>query len=151
VGLGVRGKLYRVREPYTAMGWALDPAVLVATDPIRVGLLVENLYSEPIAFGNGHVEKWETSLRVGAGVCLKVSEKVRWNAVFEASGLFAANPQLAGGVEAWVGGLGARVGANSSGPAIGLTVQFANFHVDWACAPHIDLGATHRISVAFLF
>ncbi len=151
VGLGVRAKLYRVSQPYTAFGWAVDPVLLVVTDIIRVGLLVENPFASPIAYGDGHTEQWESSCRLGAAMTLRPSEGVHWNTVFEASGLFSANPQLAIGLEAWVGGLAARVGIADVGPTLGLTVRFANFHVDWAYAIHSELGGSHRVSLTFRF
>lgn len=151
LGVGVRWKLYRVREPYVAEGWALDPAILVVTDIVRVGLLVENPYSQAVAFEGGHTEEWEKGIRVGAAMTLKPSEEVCWNAVFEAAGLFSASPSVAGGLEAWVGGLAARVGYDGSGPTFGLTVQFANFQVDWAYATSLDLIDSYRISLTFRF
>jgi len=151
LGVGVRWKLYRVREPYTAEGWALDPAILMVTDIVRVGFLVENLYSQAITFEGGHTEEWETGMRVGAAITLRPSEEVRWNAVFEASGLFSTNPIVAGGLEAWVGGLAARVGYDGSGTTFGLTVQFANFQVDWAYATRLDLLEGYCISLTFRF
>jgi hypothetical protein len=151
MGLGVRGKLYRVREPYTALGWALDPAILVITDVIRVGLLIENPFAPPIAFGDGHTEAWEGASRLGVAVTLRPSEGVRWNAVFEASGLFSSTPGLAVGLEAWVGGLAVRVGVADVGVTLGLTVQFANFYVDWAYATRLELGDSHRVSLTFKF
>jgi len=151
LGLGVRGKLYLIREPYTAMGWAVDPALLVVTDVIRVGLLVENPLASPIDFGGGHTEEWERATRLGVALTLRPSEGVHWNTVFEASGLFSANPRLAVGLETWVGGLAARVGVAGVGTTLGLTVRFANFHVDWAYAIHSDLGDSHRVSLTFRF
>lgn len=151
VGLGVRGKLYRVREPYTAFGWAVDPAFLVVTDIVRVGLLVENCYAQPIAFGNGHTEEWETGIRLGTAVTLKPSEGVKWNILFEASGLFSAIPELAAGLEVWVGGMAARVGVAETGTTLGMTVRFANFRVDWAYATRLDLGDSYRVSLTFSF
>lgn len=151
VGLGGRWKLYRVREPYSAVGWAFDPALLVVTDFVRVGLLFENPYSRPIAFEDGHTEEWEAGLRLGAAVTLKPSDRVRWNAVFETCGLFLTDTRMAGGVEAWIGGLAARVGHDGSRATFGLTVRFDNFQVDWAYAALTELAASHRVSLTFRF
>jgi len=151
LGLGVRGKLYLVSEPYTAFGWAVDPALLVVTDVVRVGLLIENSVASPIDFGAGHTEDWEKAARLGAALTLRPSEGVRWNTVFEASGLFSADPRLAVGLETWVGGLAARVGIADVGTTLGLTVRFANFQVDWAYAVHSGLADSQRVSLTFRF
>ena len=151
LGFGVRGKLYLVSEPYSASGWAVDPAFLVVTDVIRVGLVVENPFASPIGFGDGHTEEWERAVRLGVALTLRPSENVRWNTVFEASGLFSVNPQLAVGLETWVGGLAARVGVAGGETTLGLTVRFASFQIDWAYAIHSDLGDSHRASLTYRF
>jgi hypothetical protein len=64
IGLGGRFKLYRVAEPYSANGWAFDPALLIVTDIVRIGLLLENGYAQAIEFSDGHTEAWERRLRL---------------------------------------------------------------------------------------
>jgi hypothetical protein len=151
VGIGARWKAYQVREPYTAMGWALDPALLVVTETVRFGLMLENLYSEPITFENAHEEAWRSRIRLGAAVTLVLPEGVSWNAAVEAAGLFSAEPQFAGGIEAWLAGLAARVGTDGAESTFGLTAQFSNFKLDWSYALGIGLIGTHRISLTFRF
>ncbi|MCK5585089.1 hypothetical protein KAJ02_03375, partial [Candidatus Bipolaricaulota bacterium] len=72
-------------------------------------------------------------------------------AAFEASGLFSAKMQFAAGLEAWIGGLGARVGYDGHGPTFGLTIRFSMLQFDWAYAMRQDLGNSHRASLTFRF
>ncbi len=151
VALGVRGRLLRVSSPTDGSGWAVDPMILVETGSIRVGLMVEGAVSEPVTYDTGSDEEWEPSMRLGAAVTLSPSADVLWSGSFEASGLFAASPTLAAGLEAWIGGLGARVGFDGRGPTFGLSVRFASLQFDWAYAMRSDLGDSHRVSFTFRF
>ena len=151
VGLGVRGKVYRVTEPYRAQGWAIDPAFLVVTEVIRAGFLYENAYSQGVTFDGGHQEDWEKRLRMGAAIRLPFSEDVLWQGVFEGSGLFSGDPLLAGGIEAWVGGLAARIGYDGWGATFGMSVMFSSFQIDWAYAARLEIVRGHSLSFTFRF
>ena len=48
VGVGARAKFYQVVSPVRAAGWALDPALLIVTETVRFGLLVENLVGQVV-------------------------------------------------------------------------------------------------------
>jgi len=151
VALGVRGRLLRVSSPKEGGGWAIDPAILVVLDSIRVGLMVESALSGPVVYENGSEEEWTPSLRLGAAVTLVPSSDVLWSTSFEAVGLFSTAPRLTAGLEAWIGGLGARVGFDGVGPTFGLSVRFASLQFDWAYAMRSDLGDSHRVSFVFRF
>ena len=151
VAFGVRGRLLRVSSPTDGSGWAVDPAILVITDSIRVGMMFEGALSGPIIYEGSASEEWDPSIRLGAAITLSPSADVLWNTSFEAAGLFSATPHLAAGLEAWIGGLGARVGFDGRGPTFGLSVRFESLQFDWAYAMRSDLGDSHRVSFTFRF
>jgi len=151
VALGVRGRILRVSSPGEGSGWAIDPGILVAVGGIRVGALVEGAVSDPVAYETGSIEAWGRSARLGAAITLAPAPDVVWSAAFEAAGLFASAPRMAAGLEAWIGGLGARAGFDGRGPTFGLSVRFAALQVDWAYAMRTDLGDSHRVSFTFRF
>ena len=151
VAIGVRGRLLRVSSPTHGSGWAVDPAVLVATDSIRVGLVFDGALSGPVVYESGSDEEWNRSIRLGASITLSPSPNVLWSTSFEAVGLFSVSPHLAAGMETWIGGLGARAGFDGRGPTFGLSVRFASLQLDWAYAMRSDLGDSHRVSFTFRF
>lgn len=151
VAIGVRGRLLRVSSPTHGSGWAVDPAVLVATDSIRVGLVLDGALSGPVVYESGSDEEWNRSIRLGASITLSPSPNVLWSTSFEAVGLFSVSPHLAAGMETWIGGLGARAGFDGRGPTFGLSVRFASLQLDWAYAMRSDLGDSHRVSFTFRF
>ncbi len=151
VALGVRGRLLRVSSPTAGAGWAVDPEVVVAMEAIRIALMYEGALSAPVVYDGGTTEEWEQSLRLGAAVTLAPTDEVLWSAAFEAVGLFSPLPRLAAGLEAWIGGLGARVGFDGRGPTFGLSVRFTSLQFDWAYAMRSDLGDSHRVSFTFRF
>ena len=151
VGLGVRGRLLRVSAPTDGSGWAIDPAIVVALDSIRVAMMLEGAFSQPVVYESGANEAWTRSLRIGAAVTLSPSPDVLWSLSFEAAELFSTSPSLAAGLEAWIGGLGARAGFDGSGPTFGMSVRFVSLQLDWAYAMRSDLGDSHRVSFTYRF
>ncbi len=151
VGLGVRGRLLRVSAPTAGSGWAVDPAIVVALDSIRVAMMFEGAFSESVVYEGGADEAWSPSLRLGAAVTLSPSPDVLWSLSFEAAELFSTSPTLAAGLEAWIGGLGARAGFDGRGPTFGLSVRFVSLQLDWAYAMRSDLGDSHRVSFTYRF
>lgn len=151
VGLGVRWRLFRLSSPFEGQGWALDPAVLIATETIRIGFIFEGAISSPVAYEGGAEEAFDRSLRLGAALALEPADDVRWNATFEAGGLFSGGADLAAGLEAWIGGLGARVGFDGEGPTFGLSLRFETLELDWAYTSRADLGGSHRVALALRF
>ncbi len=149
VSFGVRGRLLRVSSPVEGSGWSVDPAILVSTGSIRAAVMVEAAASSPMVYATGTSEAWEPSVRVGAGFSVSPSDDVVWNATFEAAGLFTSLPQATAGVEAWIGGLGARAGFDGRGATFGLSVAFDSLQFDWAYAMREDLGDSHRVSFTF--
>ena len=151
VGFGARAKFYQVVSPVEATGWALDPALLVVTETVRFGVLVENLLSRPIAYANAHQEGWPLGIRLGAAATLAVAEGIVWNVVGEAEGLFTGTPRLIGGVEAWVGDLAGRIGYDGTNAALGLSVRFTSFQLDWGYQLCVGSVESHHISLSFRF
>ena len=150
VGIGGRLKVYRATSPNEATGWAFDPALLVVTDIVRVGLLVENAYSEPIVFPS-HTEDWTPQMRIGIAVTLKPSAGVGVNVSVEGVGLFSGSPRLYAGFETYVDGLAARVGYDGDGATFGLSVRFSSFQIDWAYITRGAFPDTNRVSLGFRF
>jgi len=151
VGIGGRWRFFRVSSPMSGQGWVLDPALIVVTETVRIGLLFEGLISSPMAYESGAEEAFGQSLRLGAALKLEPTRGVSWNASFEASGLFTALAQLAAGLEAWIGAVGARVGFDGQGPTFGLSIRFDTLEIDWAYASRNDLGDSHRVALSLRF
>jgi hypothetical protein len=151
VSLGLRWRYLQVSAPTSGGGWAIDPALLLDAGSVRVAAVFESAYSVPMSYSSGSDEAFESSLRLGIAATLSPSPDVWWNAAFEASGLFAAQAQFTAGLEAWIGGIGARVGYDGVGPTFGLTIRFSGLQLDWAYAMRSDLGGSHRASLLFRF
>lgn len=150
VGIGGRFKVYRTTSPNDATGWALDPALLVVTDIIRVGVMVENAYSEPIVFFS-HTEGWTPRTRIGIAMTLAAGDGVEVNATVEGAGLFSGSPRLYAGFETYVDGLAVRVGYDGDGATFGLSVRFSSFQIDWAYITRGAFPDTHRVSLGVRF
>ena len=151
VSLGLRWRYLHVSSPTSGSGWAIDPALLIDAGSVRVAALFESAFSVPMSYDSGTDESFDPSLRLGIAATLSPAPDVWWNAAFEASGLFAAKAQFAAGLEAWIGGVGARVGYDGVGPTFGLTIRFNGFQFDWAYAMRSDLGGSHRASLTYRF
>ncbi|MBU1049020.1 hypothetical protein KKG90_03235 [Candidatus Bipolaricaulota bacterium] len=151
VSLGLRWRFLNVSSPAQGNGWTIDPAILIDAGSVRVGALFESAFSAAMGYESGVEEDFEPSLRLGIAAKLSPSPDVWWNAAFEASGLFAAQTQFAAGLEAWIGGLGARVGYDGVGATVGLTIRFNGLQFDWAYAMRSDLGGSHRASLTYRF
>ena len=150
VGIGGRFKVYRATSPNDVTGWAFDPALLVVTDIVRVGLLVENAYSEPIVFPR-HTEDWTPLMRIGIAMTFAPGDGVGVNATVEGAGMFSGSPRLYAGFETYVDGLAARVGYDGDGATFGLSVRFSSFQIDWAYITRDAFPDTHRVSLEFRF
>jgi len=150
-GFGIRWRYLHISSPFSGSGWAIDPALLIVTDTVRVALLYEGAVSVPVGYSTGGSDPWDSSIRIGLALTLSPAPDVRWNATFEASGLFSSAAALSGGIEAWIGGLGARVGYDGAGPTFGLSIRFDALQIDWAYAARTDLGDSHRVSLSLRF
>jgi hypothetical protein len=151
VGIGVRWRSVHVSAPVAGRGWTLDPAVRVDLGGLQVGAVLESAASAPMTYLSGPQEQFTTSLRLGVAATLSPAPDVLWNAAFEATGLLGPEPGFGAGLEAWMHGLGARVGYDGQGPTVGLTLKVRNAQLDWAYAIRRDLGESHRVSLAFRF
>ena len=150
-GLGVRWRYLRVSAPSSGGGWSIDPALVIDIGSIHVAAMFESAYSSPMSYESEAEEPFDPSLRLGIAATLSPSPDVWWNVAFEASGLFAARARFGVGIEAWIAGLGARVGYDGYGPTFGLTVRLRGLQLDWAYATRSDLGSSHRASLTFRF
>ncbi len=150
-GFGARWRYFRTSSPSTGAGWSLDPAILLDLESIRAAMLVESIASQSMTYASGAEEAFETSVRIGVAAMLSPAPDVWWNAAFEVVGLLATQTHIAAGLEAWLGGLGARVGFDGVGPTFGLSVRFNGIQFDWAYAMRSDLGNSHRASLNFQF
>ena len=151
VGIGARVKVFSVQSPYVASGWAVDPALLIVTDVLRVGILVENAYSQPVVLPDATPENWPVCLDIGAALRVRIGNKVEWNTTFVVDGLFTSAVRFAGGTEVWAGGLGVRIGGDASGTHLGLSVRFPSMRIDFVYTENEGLGGTYGASVAFNF
>lgn len=149
--LGARWRFLRVSSPFEGSGWSLDPALAVDVEYLHVGLVWEAAASMPMAYEGGSEEAWEQGLRAGLAVTLSPAEGVTWTAAMDAVGLFEAAPRVAAGIEAWIAGVGARVGYDGTGLTCGLSARFPGLEVDWAYAARGDLGDSHRVTLALRF
>ncbi len=151
VGIGGRLKVFSVQSPYVAFGWAVDPALLIVSDVMRVGIMVENAYSQPIVLPDATVEEWPLHVDAGVALHTRIGNKVEWNATFVANDLFTPAVRVAYGIEAWVGGLGTRAGWNTCGPSLGISVRFPSMRIDFAYTESEGLGGSYGASVTFNF
>jgi len=151
LGIGARWRFFRVSSPSTGQGWSIDPAILLVTEVVRVAVVFEGAASAPVRYESGIEEDWGRSLCVGGALTLAPAQGVLWNAAIEATDLFSSLAHLTFGLEAWIGGLGARVGFDGRSPTFGLSVLFATLQLDWAYAMHADLGDSHRVSLSIRF
>jgi len=151
IGLGGRWRFFRCSSPFEGSGWTLDPMILVRTDILRASAMWENAFSVPVVYDHRTEEAWNPSLRISVALLLAPTDDVQWNACFEVDGLFAATPSLSTGIEAWVGGIGARAGYDEGAFTYGLSAKFDALQLDWAYTMRDDLGDTHRLSLTLRF
>ena len=151
VALGARWRFFRVSAPTTGRGWSIDPALHVEAGGVRVSLLYEGALSSPVEYATGGDESFAQSLTVGAALELEPTEDIVWNTSVELLRLFGGSASLVAGVEAWIGGIGARVGYDGTGATFGLSARFTTLQIDWAYAGRTDLGGSHRVSLSLRF
>jgi hypothetical protein len=151
IGMGLRWRWLQVSSPDVGEGWSLDPALLVVTNIVRAGAMLEGALSSAMTYQSGSEEDWPIALRVGIALCMAPAPEVQWSAAFEASGLFTSSAKLSLGVETWISGLGARAGYDGESLTYGLSVRFVGLQLDWAYASRADLGDSHRVALSFRF
>lgn len=151
VGLGVRWRFFRISSPFNGSGWSVDPAILVATETLRLSLIYESALSAPVSYAGGAEEAWDQGLRLGGSMTLSPGPEILWTPTVEVGGLFTTSIELLAGLEAWISGLGARVGYDGEGPTFGLSVRFESLQFDWAYAMRSDLGNSHRVTFTLRF
>ncbi len=151
VSFGARWRFYRASSPASGSGWSFDPAALLDFDVVRVGVVYEGAFTQGIVYAGGGEESWDQQVRVGLVVRLSPSEDVVWSVTADGIDLLGLSPRLAAGIEAWIGGFGARMGFDGIGPTFGVSLRFDGLELDWAYAIRADLGDSHRVSLSLRF
>lgn len=151
LGIGVRWRYLHVSSPISGGGWSIDPSLMIDGGNIRLAAMFESALSSPISYESGADEPFDPSLRLGIAATLSPSPDIKWNAAFEAAGLFSARTWFRAGIETWIGIFGARVGYDGHGPTFGLTIRLNGLQLDWAYAMRSDLGNSLRGSLSFRF
>jgi hypothetical protein len=150
ISIGERTRLYWVAEPFSGMGWAIDPAILIVTDRLNLGAMLEGVLSGPIKYDNGHSESWGTDISLGAALKFS-SYPFNWNLVLQGDRLLSGTPQLNTGVEVWTGEAAVRIGYDGTTVSTGLSLDFGSFQVDWAYLGHPELQNSFHVSLTFRF
>jgi len=152
VALGLRLKFYQeLSDGVSGLGWALDPAVMIIRDRLRLGMLLENWFGGGIKFDNGHIEGWNLSLRIGGSLSLDLAAGARANLLLDLSSILDHGPHGHLGIELWVQELGIRVGLDRGSITLGSSVWLEGLRVDWAYASHPRLPDTNRLSLTVRF
>jgi len=152
VALGTRLKFYQeVSDETSGIGWAIDPAVMIVRDRLRLGALLENGLSGRIKFANGHVEGWNPDLRLGSSLSFEIMEEARVNLLLDLSGILSGELRSHLGAELWVGELGVRAGLDGGAITVGSSIWLKPLRIDWAYAAHPRLPDTNRLSLTVRF
>ena len=152
VALGTRLKFYQeVSGGTSGIGWAVDPAVMIIRDRLRLGLLLENGLSGQIKFDNGHIEGWNPDLRLGGSLFFEVLDGAIVNLLLDFSGVLSGELRSHLGAELWVGELGVRAGLDDGAITVGSSIWLKPLRIDWAYAAHPRLPDTNRLSLTVRF
>lgn len=152
LAIGTRIKFYQeVADGIGGIGWAIDPAVMLKLDNVRIGAMFENALSKEIKFDNGHAESWNPDLRIGSSFSFELIEQATLNLLFDLSGILNGGIHNHIGVEIWANGLGVRAGVDGSAITVGTSAWLEAFRIDWAYATHLRLPDSNRLSVTFRF
>ena len=164
IAFGVRVKYYQSQlqgvVESMGTGWAVEPSMLVEAGPLRVGLLVENAFSQDIIYESGHRESWTRSLRLGFAVRYPLAEEVRLNLLGDVGGITLSTVQTQNldsldthlGIEVWVDKIGVRAGVSNRSSTVGSSLRWQSWRIDWAYAAyHGDVPDTQRLSLTYRF
>ncbi|MCR4404844.1 MAG: hypothetical protein NUW06_06200 [Candidatus Acetothermia bacterium] len=152
LALGARLKLYQeLSDGGSGLGWALDPALILVRERLRLGALLENGLSREIRFATGHAEGWPLSLRLGGSLSFAIWERTALNLLLDLSGVLTGRPQGHLGLELWVNSLGLRLGCDGTGISFGSSVWLERLRLDWALTAHPQLPDTQRLSLTLRF
>lgn len=152
IALGTRFKFYQeLSGGESGIGWAIDPAVMIVRQRLRLGALVENGLSRAIKFDNGHAESWNQDLRLGGSLSLEILNQVTLNLLFDLGGVLGQGLRSHLGAELWVRELGVRAGLDGGAITVGSSIWFKNLRADWAYAAHPRLPDTNRLSLTLRF
>lgn len=139
VGVGARARLLRPVAPVPGIGGALDFALLWR-GPIEVGAVWESVVSRAPVPG----EPWPAQLAVGVALPVDLGG-LRVNLAADASDITGRAAVAVGG-EIGTDGLLVRAGYGPGGVALGGTVGWGPFALDWATVLHPVLAPAFRVS-----
>lgn len=139
LGVGVRARLLRPVAPVSGVGGALDLALLWR-GPIHVGAVWKSLVARAPVPG----ESWPAELAMGVALPVDLGGLLLTIAgdVSDVSG----TPSFALGAEMGVDGLAVRAGFSVNAIAVGGTVAWNLFALDWALILHPVLPPAFRVS-----
>jgi|GEM_PF-2039317 hypothetical protein len=140
IGLSWRG--FFQAAPQEAFGWALSPSFILRFEGLLVGLVFDNVVSEPIDYGL-HRESWPRDIRSGVAVSLKM-EEISVTLVANARYSIASYVDYSAGAEVRWGPWSLRVGHGSAGLSIGASVEFGSYGMHWSIIfhPHLPITIT---------
>ena len=139
LGAGVRARLVRPVAPVPGAGGALDVALLWR-GPVQIGAVWRAVLSQaPVA-----AEFWPTELEVGLALPVR-GFGLSASLALDVTGV-GTDPSFAVGGEVGADWLLIRAGYGPAGAAIGGTVGWRPFALDWAVLLHPVLPATFRVS-----
>lgn len=139
IGVGVRTRFLRPVAPHAGIGGALDLALLWR-GPISIGAVGNNVISRAPVPG----ESWPSEVAVGVAVPLNLGG-LTLTLGCDVSDV-AGSPSIAVGGEIGVGWLLVRAGYGPGGIAMGGTVGWGPFALDWAMILHPVLAPAFRVS-----
>lgn len=152
VGFGGRWRLARVSRPFAGEGWSLDAGVLLDLGALWLGCVWNSVLSRAMMYeGSSMEEHWTRDLALGVAWNASPIEDVIWRASIDVRDILNGPLSVVGGLEAWIGGLAARIGWDGRGPTFGLSAAFGWVEIDWAYAVRTDLGESHRVSLSVSF
>ncbi|MBI1742173.1 hypothetical protein HYR54_03795 [Candidatus Acetothermia bacterium] len=151
LSLGGRVKVYQTSSgDWNGFGWAGDAAILFRWAGFSVGAVMENLVQQAIKYNQGPDQAWPRDLRVGGAYSLDF-RPLQVILLIDETHLLTQKMHTHIGLEAWVHGIGLRLGYNGLSITAGASAYFKNFRLDWAYAIHPQLPTSYVMTVTYRF